>query len=143
MGGFMQLSITLNDLYAAPGFLEPVGDAAPTLDAARVATLYSFLPADTSFDLTEDALVISRPTPTKKRMDDAVELFDRASKRAREGDHEKAIQQYERGLAIDALQTTARRELAMARMARGDTVGADTELRRLLLLAPGGMPGRG
>jgi Tfp pilus assembly protein PilF len=55
----------------------------------------------------------------------AAELFDRASKRAREGDYEKASQHYERGLAIDALQTTARRDLAMARMARGDTVDAD------------------
>jgi Flp pilus assembly protein TadD len=72
----------------------------------------------------------------------AAELFDRASKRAREGDYEKASQHYERGLAIDALQTTARRDLAMARMARGDTVDADAELRRLLLLALG-MHGRG
>lgn len=56
--------------------------------------------------------------------------------RAREGDHQKAIQQYERGLAIKVLHATARRDLAMSRMATGDTVGADAELRRLLLLAP-------
>ena len=47
----MQLRILLTDLCAAPGFLDPSGDAAPVLDAAPVATLYSFLPADTSFTL--------------------------------------------------------------------------------------------
>jgi hypothetical protein len=60
-----------NDLYAALGFLGPVEDAAPTLGVARVAMLYSFLPADTSFELTDDALVISRPNPTKKRLGDS------------------------------------------------------------------------
>lgn len=49
----MQLRIPLTDLYAAPGFLDPSGDAAPMLDAARVATLYTFLPADTAFTLSE------------------------------------------------------------------------------------------
>jgi hypothetical protein len=67
----MQLRIPLNDLYAAPGFLGPVEDDAPTSDAARVATLYSFLPADSSFELTDDTLVISRPNPTKKRLGDS------------------------------------------------------------------------
>lgn len=38
----MQLRIPLTDLYAAPGFLDLGGDAAPMLDAARVATIYSF-----------------------------------------------------------------------------------------------------
>lgn len=132
----MQLRIPLTDLYAAPGFLDPSGDAAPMLDAARVATLYAFLPADTAFTLTDDALVITRPDPAKKNLAEATELFERASNRAREGDHHKAIQQYERGLATEVLNTTARRDLAMSRMATGETVGADAELRRLLLLAP-------
>ena len=132
----MQLRIPLNDLYAAPGFLDPVGDAAPMLDAARVATLYSFIPPSTTFSLTDDALLIGVPDPEKKRLVEANDLFERASKRAREGDHEKAIQQYERGLAIAVLHIDARRNLAMARMARGDTTGADAELRRLLLLVP-------
>src|SRR4051812_17148330 len=127
----MQLRIQLTDLYAAPGFLDAGGEAL-VLDAARLATLYAFLPSETSFTLTDDQLVIIRPDPAKKRTDEAAELFDRASKRAREGDHEKAIQQYERALAIDPLDVTGRRDLAMSRMANGDTLGADAELRRLL-----------
>ena len=132
----MQLRIPLIDLYAAPGFLDPIEEAASLLDAGRVAALYSFLPSDTSFTLTDDTLVITRPDPGSKRITEASALIERATKRAREGDHEKAIEQYERGLAIDVLHTTARRDLAMARMAKGDTVGTDAELRRLLLLAP-------
>ncbi len=80
--------------------------------------------------------MIARPDPPKKRTEEATELFDRASKRAREGDHDKAIQQYDRGLAIDPLHVIGRRDLAMSRMAKRDTTGADTELRRVLLLAP-------
>jgi len=81
-------------------------------------------------------LVIARPDLARKRLDEATELFERGSKRSREGEHEKAIQQYERGLAIDPLHATGRRDLAMSRMAMRDNVGADAELRRLLLLAP-------
>lgn len=61
----MQFRIPLTDLYAAPGFLDPSGDASPMLDASRVATLYSFLPTDTSFAVTDDALVITRGLPKK------------------------------------------------------------------------------
>jgi len=131
----MQLRIPLTDLYAAPGFLDAAGEAL-VLDSPRLATLYSFLPTDTTFTLTEDHLVIARPDLAKKRMDEVAELSDRASKRAREGEHDKAVQQYERALAIDPLHVTGRRDLAMSRMAKNDTLGADAELRRLLLLAP-------
>jgi len=65
-------------------------------------------------------------------LNEADELFDRA----REGDHGKAIPHYERGLALDHLRATGRRDLAMSRMAMCHNVGADAELRRLLLLAP-------
>ena len=47
----MQLRIPLTDLYAAPGFLDVGGDAAPVLDAVRVSALYGFLPSDTTFTL--------------------------------------------------------------------------------------------
>jgi len=132
----MQLRIQLTDLSAAPGFFDGAGDAAPILNAERVAQIYSFFPADADFTLTDDHLVIARADLAKKRLAEARELFERASKRAREGDHDKAIQQYERGLSIDPLYVVGRRDLAMSRMAKRDNVGADAELRRLLLLAP-------
>ena len=132
----MQLRVPLTDLYAAPGFIDPAGESALAMSAERVATMYSFLPAGTKFELMEDCLIITCPDPGEKEKDEAAELFERAAKRAREGDHGKAIQQYEGGLALDVLHTTARRDLAMSRMAKGDMSGTNAELRRLLLLSP-------
>ncbi len=133
---FMQRRIQLTDLYAAPGFLDASGDAGSGLDSERVAALYSFLPAYTALSLEAESVIISRPDLPQKREAEVTELLERAAKRAREGDHDKAIEQYECALAIAPLQVTVRRDLAMSRMAKGDTVGADAELRRLLLLAP-------
>jgi len=132
----MQLSVPLADLHAAPGFLDPIREAAGAFDLTRAAELYAFLPAGTAFDLKDDRLIITCPDPGKARAAEAAELFERGVKRAREGDYDRAIQQYERGLAISALSVTARRDLAMARMAKRDTDGADADVRRLLLLAP-------
>lgn len=132
----MELRIPLADLSAAPGFFDPGADSARGLDTSQTAVLYSFLPPDTTFALSCETLVITRPDPTNNRATDSAELIERAAKRAREGDHEKAVQQYERALAIDPLHITGRRDLAMSRVAKGDTLGADAELRRLLLLAP-------
>lgn len=132
----MPLRISLLNLYAAPGFFDATGDLAPSMSEERALAMYSFLPAGTSFQLTDDDLLVVCPEPGKKRRSDAAELFERASRRAREGDHDKAIKLYETGLAIDVLHTTARRDLAMSRMAKRDSPGADAELRRLLLLAP-------
>ncbi len=132
----MQLRIPLTDLNAAPGFLDASGDTGSGLDAERVAALYSFLPADTAFSLEAESLIISRPDLPQKREKEVAELVERAAKRARDGDHDKAIEQYERALALAPLHVTARRDLAMSRMAKGDSVGADAELRSLLLLAP-------
>lgn len=132
----MEHRIQLADLYAAPGFFDPAAGEASTLDAVRAAQLFSFLPNGTTFEVGESVLAITGPILTKKQLDEASGIFDRAATRAREGDHEKAIQLYERGLAIAALQTTARRDLAMSRMAKGDKEGAEAELRRLLLLSP-------
>jgi hypothetical protein len=132
----MPLRIPLINLFSAPGFLDPSGDAPPVMNDECAAKLYSFLPAGTKFLLEDDCLNITCPDPGKSKRDEAGRLFERAVKRAREGDHEKAIHQYEGGLAVDVLHTSARRDLAMSRMAKGDTAGADAELRRLLLLAP-------
>jgi tetratricopeptide (TPR) repeat protein len=85
---------------------------------------------------TRASLSIPKVSSFRDPQAEATELFERAAKRAREGDHDKAIQHHERALAIDPLRITGRRDLTMSRMARGDKVGADAELRRLLLLAP-------
>jgi hypothetical protein len=116
----MQLRVPLTDLYAAPGFIDPAGDTALAMSAERVAMMYSFLPAGTKFELMDDCLIITCPDPGEKKRNEAAGLFERAAKRAREGDHEKAIQQYESGLALDVSHTTARRDLAMSRMATRD-----------------------
>lgn len=132
----MEHRIKLADLYAAPGFIDPADGAAPSLDDARAASLYSFLPKETAFTVTPDELVIARPAIGRKAREDATKFFERASKRAREGDHEKAAQLYILGLSNEPLNTVARRDLAMAVMAKGDKDGASAELRRLLLLFP-------
>lgn len=113
----MPLRLSLFSLYAAPGFFDPNGDAPPSMSEERAAAMYAFLPAGTTFQRTDDDLLIGCPDPGKKRLADAAELFERASRRAREGDHDKAIKLYESGLALDVLHTTARRDLAMSRMA--------------------------
>lgn len=132
----MEHRIKLADLYAAPGFIDPADGVAPSLDEARAAALYSFLPEETVFSVTPEGLVIARPEIGRKAREEATKFFERASKRARDGDHEKAAQLYTLGLSIEPLHAVARRDLAMAVMAKGDKEGAGAELRRLLLLFP-------
>lgn len=132
----MEHRIKLADLYAAPGFIDPTAGAAPSLDDGRVAALYSFLPKETVFTVTPDELIIARPEIGRKAQEEATKFFERAAKRARDGDHERAAQLYTLGLAIEPLQAVARRDLAMSVMAKGDKDAAGAELRRLLLLFP-------
>jgi tetratricopeptide (TPR) repeat protein len=132
----MQHRIKLADLYAAPGFIDPTDGTAPSLDDGRVAALYAFLPKGISFAVTPDELVIVGAPVDREAREEAAKLFDRASKRARAGDQDKAIQLYSLGLAIEPLHDVARRDLAMSLMAKGDKDGAGAELRRLLLLFP-------
>jgi Flp pilus assembly protein TadD len=130
----MQLRIPLPDLYAAPGFVGPEGDVA--LNATRLAELYSFLPPGTTTVVEGEALVVTCPDLDGKRSAAADDAVLRGSRRARVGDHPKAVELLRRGLAARPLLVPARRDLAMALMAAGDNPGAETELRRLLLLDP-------
>jgi Flp pilus assembly protein TadD len=130
----MQQRIPLTDLYAAPGFVGPEGDVA--LNAVRLAELYSFLPPDTSSVVEGEHLVVTCPDLDGKRAAAADDAVSRGSRRARTGDHTKAVELLRRGLSARPLLVPARRDLAMALMAAGDNPGAEIELRRLLLLDP-------
>jgi tetratricopeptide (TPR) repeat protein len=130
----MQLRIPVTDLYAAPGFVGPEGDVA--LNAMRLAELYSFLPLGTSSVVEGEHLVVTCPDLGGKRNAAADDAVSRGSRRARAGDHIKAVDLLRRGLSARPLLVSARRDLAMALMAAGDKPGAETELRRLLLLDP-------
>ena len=130
----MQLRIPVTDLYAAPGFVGPEGYV--TLDTKRLAELYSFLPPGTNSVVEGEHLVVTCPDLDEKRNTAADDAVSRGSRRARAGDHIKAVELLRRGLSARPLLVPARRDLAMALMAAGDNPGAETELRRLLLLDP-------
>jgi len=132
----MELRLALTDIYAAPGFFDPAGETPLVLDEARARELYGFLPSTASFEVTETELIIvlpDVPTAVAAQMDD---LRERAARRAKNGDHNKAVELYLKALSLNPLAVTPRRDVAMCFMASGKIDRAEEALKSLVLIAP-------
>lgn len=132
----MQLRLALTDVYAAPGFFDPTGDLPLNLDEARARELYSFLPSATSLQVTDTELILSLPAVSPSVAAQVEDLRERATRRAKNGDHNKAVELYSKALSLNPLAISPRRDLAMCFMADGKIDRAEEALKALVLLAP-------
>src|SRR6266516_4600087 len=104
---------------------------------AYVLKHYAFLPKPIIVTLKGDDVVISFPEEPDPKKKEAARLADRAVKRAKQGDYEKAIAIYKRVLELQPSFHEARRDLAMAYMEIGDVENATNHLMEVLLLDSG------
>jgi Flp pilus assembly protein TadD len=103
---------------------------------AYVLKHYAFLPKPIIVTLEGDDVVISFPEEPDPKKKEAARLADRAVKRAKQGDYEKAIGIYKRVLELQPSFHEARRDLAMAYMEIGDVENATNHLIEVLRLDP-------
>ena len=102
---------------------------------AYVLKHYAFLPKPIIVTLEGDDVVISFPEEPDAKKEEAARLADRAVKRAKQGDYEKAIGIYKRVIELQPSFHEARRDLAMAYMEIGDVENATNHLIEVLRLA--------
>ena len=132
----MQLRLALTDIYAAPGFFDPTAEAPLLLDEPRARELYGFLPSTASFEVTDTELIISLPDVAPSPAAQIEDLRERATRRAKNGDHNKAVELYAKALSLNPLAISPRRDLAMCFMAARKIDRAEEALKSLVLIAP-------
>jgi len=107
-----------------------------TAITAYVLEHYAFLPKPLAVTLEGNEVVISFPEESDAKKEEARRLADRAVKRAKEGNYEKAIGIYKRVLELQPSFHSARRDLAMAYVEVADVESATNHLIEVLRLDP-------
>ena len=97
---------------------------------------YGFLPQPLIVVVEGDEVLLSFPEESATAQAEAKRLTERAEKRAAEGHYEKAIGILKRALELQPSYHGARRDLAMAYVALGDTENATNHLIEVLRLDP-------
>lgn len=103
---------------------------------AMVQRQFQFLPQPLKIEIRDAEVAISCHEESASAKEEAVRLAARASKRAAEGDYSKAISAWKRALELQPTLHTARRELAMVCVERGDGESAKNHLIEVLRLNP-------
>ena len=130
-----EIRLKISDLFE----VDPQSREEPKELAAITAYVlkhYAFLPKPIAVMLEGDEVVISYPEEADAKKDEARRLADRAVKRAKEGNYEKAIGIYKRVLELQPSFHAARRDLAMAYVEVGDVESATNHLIEVLRLDP-------
>jgi tetratricopeptide (TPR) repeat protein len=103
---------------------------------ARIREQFGFLGAGVTVTIRDGVAHIARPPAAAAKADEAIKLYERAAKRAREGDFARAIELYQRVLTLNPALPSAHRDLAMALMELGRAAEAKDALIDALRLAP-------
>ena len=112
-------------------------DQVPTAEIIdRVRRQFGFLGTDLTVELRDGIVFISRTEISARIADEAQELAERATRRARDGDYSKAIELFERALRLNPTMQPTWRDLAMAQMERGQFDAARDSLIDALRLDP-------
>ncbi len=128
-----QLRITLRDLVGFPaGSSELQG---PALEK-WVRDQYSFLPQPLEIQLIDGEAILTYPGESASSQAEAARLAQKASKRAAEGHYDKAIGIFNRVLELQSSLHSARRDLAMVYVEKGDVDNATDHLVEVLRVDP-------
>lgn len=129
------LVIRLADLeFLSPDDLSGGLSDAEVVDVIR--RQFGYLPGEICVEIKDRVATIQFDEASASEKTEALRLFEKAGKRARSGEFQKAKNIYERVLALDPAMPDARRELAMALFELGDMEAAKSELIDALRLRP-------
>ena len=104
---------------------------------AEIATMFQFLPGVPEVTIDGENAVIRFPETTQNATREAAARFaEQATRKAQKGEYPRAIELFERALAADPLNTSVRRDLAMACMEAGRMADAEDHLIEVLRLDP-------
>ncbi len=103
---------------------------------ARIREQFGFLGAGVTVVIRDGVAHLSLPAADAAKADEAMKLYERAGKRAREGDFARAVELYARVLKLNPALPAAHRELAMSLMELDRTEEAKDALIDALRLAP-------
>lgn len=103
---------------------------------ARIREQFGFLGAGVAVTIRDGSAHISLPPAAAAKADEATKLYERAGKRAREGDFARAVELYQRVVTLNPALPSAHRDLAMSLMELGRAAEAKDALIDALRLAP-------
>jgi len=103
---------------------------------ARIREQFGFLGTGVTVAIRDGIAHISLPPAAAAKADEATKLYERAGKRAREGDFARAVELYQRVVTLNPALPSAHRDLAMSLMELGRTADAKDALIDALRLAP-------
>ena len=109
----------------------------PTSEAiAYIKKGQGFLANAPDVSINDGIIRIEFPEESKKKVEEALDYFQRGIRKAKQGDHKGAIQLLSKTLGILPYHTEARRNLAMANLELGDVEEARNQLIDVLRLDP-------
>lgn len=97
---------------------------------------FDYLPGELDIEVHDGVATIRFEEASERERSEAHRLFEKAAKRAANGEFQKAKDIYRRVLELDPAMAGARRELAMTLFELGDMPGAKDELIDALRLKP-------
>ncbi len=95
---------------------------------AAIRQQFDYLPGKLDVELREGVAYINFEGPSSQQQTEALRLLEKAAKRAKSGEFQRAKGIYQRVLELDPAMADARRELAMTLFELGDMPAAKDEL---------------
>ncbi len=102
----------------------------------RLRQVLDFLPKETNIEIADGIATIDIPDSATQDKTEADRLHSKATKRAKQGDYQKAVGIWERVIELDPANIEARRNLGMAYVELQDTDNAREHLIEAAVLDP-------
>jgi tetratricopeptide (TPR) repeat protein len=130
------LVIALSDILLDPKNPIDLSTISSSQALQIIKQSYGFLSDAVEVSIENGIATIVLPDDKSKKVNDALDWFDRGLKKAKQGDYQNAIQLLKRTLEYLPAHTDARRNLAMAYLESGDQDEALNQLIDVLRLDP-------
>jgi tetratricopeptide (TPR) repeat protein len=131
----MTILVRLADLeFLSPHDLSGRLSSAEIIDVIRKQ--FGYLPGEVRVEISDGVATIQFEEASAQKQSEAQRLLEKAAKRAKSGEFQRAKDIYQRVLEIDPAMADARRELAMTLFELGDMLGAKDQLIDALRLKP-------
>jgi len=111
-------------------------DVSPEMLCANIGSRYDFLPQPVEIRLADAKVTIRWADESEEDQAEAARLFERAGRRAREGEYERVAALCLKALSLQPALQEARRDLARACVETGDRANAEAALWQALWLNP-------